>query len=154
MENSIWERTQSLLLVFSYENDEQLRQFRLALDAMLNQSNVKDLIIIVNVPKEVDKNTLPPHFLIYYNSPNDYNFWGKLKDVQLEAELRKMYDMLLWFGGTEPRIFSHVMKVPLKQKVIVNNANNKFDIHLNSETDEPAEMLNFVVRTLTKIASY
>ena len=154
MENSIWERTQSLLLVFSYENDEQLRQFRLALDNLLNQSNVKDLIIIVNVPKEVDKNTLPPHFLIYYNSPNDYNFWGKLKDVQLEAELRKTFDMLLWFGGTEPRIFSHVMKVPLKQKVIVNNANNKFDIHLNSETDEPTEMLNFVVRTLTKIASY
>ena len=154
MENSIWERTQSLLLVFSYENDEQLRQFRLALDNLLNQSNVKDLIIIVNVPKEVDKNTLPPHFLIYYNSPNDYNFWGKLKDVQLEAELRKTYDMLLWFGSTEQRIFSHVMKVPLKQKVIVNNVNNKFDIHLNSETDEPAEMLNFVVRTLTKIASY
>lgn len=154
MEKTIWERTTSLLLVFSYENEEQLHDFRVSLDKMLNQSNVKELIIIVNIPKEVDKNTLPPHFLIYYNSPNDYSFWGKLKDIQLEAELRKSYDLLLWFGSTDQRIFSEVMKVKTKRKVMVNQTHGKFDIHLNSESDQPAEMLNFVVQTLNKIAIY
>ena len=80
---NIWESAKSLLVAFNYENEEQLKEFRKSLDSMLNASNVDRLIIVVNVPKEVDKNTLPPHFLIYYNTPIDFNFWHKLKDVQL-----------------------------------------------------------------------
>jgi len=154
MEKTIWDSTTSLLLVFSFENESQLHAFRVALDKIVLESNVKHLIIIVTLPKEVDKNTLPPDFLIYYNSPNDFSFLGKLKDIQLEAELQKSYDLLLWFGSTEQRIFSEVMKVKTKRKVLVNQTHGKFDIHLNSESDQPAEILNFVVKTLTKIAIY
>ena len=92
---NIWESAKSLLVSFNYENEEQLKEFRKSLDSMLNTSNVDRLIIVVNVPKEVDKNILPPHFLIYYNSPVDFNFWNKLKDVQLETELQRAYDLII-----------------------------------------------------------
>ena len=54
---NIWESAKSLLVAFNYENEEQLKDFRKSLDSMLNSSNVDRLIIVVNVPKEVDKNT-------------------------------------------------------------------------------------------------
>lgn len=60
--NSIWSNTQSLMVVFNYANDLQLKEYRKALDNMLNTSDVKNLLIVVNLPKEVDKTKLLPHF--------------------------------------------------------------------------------------------
>ena len=91
---NIWSSSQSLLVIFDFKDNDQLSNFRKALDKMLNSSQVNRLVIVVNLPKEVDKATLPPHFLIYYNSPNDYTFFGKMKDMQLETELNKNYDLL------------------------------------------------------------
>lgn len=150
---NIWESAKSLLVAFNYENDDQLKEFRKALDGMLNSSNVDRLIIVVNVPKEVDKNTLPPHFLIYYNSPLDFNFWNKLKDVQLETELQRAYDIMIWFGPTEAKIFPYVKDAAVSRKIIVNEQDAAFDLHLNAGCDAPAEMLKFVIQTLKKIST-
>jgi hypothetical protein len=150
---NIWESAKSLLVAFNYENDDQLKEFRKALDGMLNSSNVDRLIIVVNVPKEVDKNTLPPHFLIYYNSPLDFNFWNKLKDVQLETELQRAYDIMIWFGPTEAKIFPYVKDAAVSRKIIVNEQDAAFDLHLNAGSDAPAEMLKFVIQTLKKIST-
>jgi hypothetical protein len=151
MEKNLWNTTQSLLVVFNYENLDLLHDFRISLDKMLSKSEVEKVIIVVNIDKEVDKNTLPPHFLIYYNSPNDYNFWGKLKDVQLEAELKKQYDTLLWLGETQKRSFKEIKNIKFSNKIGVNSTDAFFELHLNSESDIPSEMLNFVVETLKKI---
>jgi hypothetical protein len=153
-EKNIWNATRSLLVVFNYEDDKQLNEFRKSLDKMLNVSNVDRLIIVVNISKEVDKNTLPPHFLIYYNSPNDFTFWGKLKDVQLEAELKQDFDIIIWFGNLERPLFKEIQNVNCKRKIVVNEHNNHFDLQLNAESSEPAEMLNFVIHTLEKISIY
>jgi hypothetical protein len=153
-EKNIWNATRSLLVVFNYEDDEQLNGFRKSLDKMLNMSNVDRLIIVVNIAKEVDKNTLPPHFLIYYNSPNDYSFWGKLKDVQLEGELNRDYDIMIWFGSVNQPIFKEIKNTNCKRKMIVNDQNDYFDLQLNAESSEPSEMLNFVINTLEKISIY
>lgn len=150
---NIWESTRSLLVAFNYENDEQLKDFRKSLDGMLNASNVDRLIIVVSVPKEVDKNTLPPHFLIYYNSPTDFNFWSKLKDVQLETELQRNYDLMIWFGNTESKIFPYVQEASIRRKIIVNEKDASFDLQLNAESELPSEMLQFVINTLKKITS-
>ena len=150
---NIWESAKSLLVAFNYENDEQLKEFRKALDGMLNSSNVDRLIIVVNVPKEVDKNTLPPHFLIYYNSPLDFNFWNKLKDVQLETELQRAYDIMIWFGHTEAKIFPYVKDAAISRKIIVNEQDAAFDLQLNAGSDVPLEMLQFVIQTLKKIST-
>lgn len=151
MEKNLWNTTQSLLVVYNYENLDRLHDFRKSLDKMLANSTVERVIIIVNIDKEVDKNALPPHFLIYYNSPNDYNFWGKLKDVQLEAELKKQYDTLLWLGETQKRSFKEVKNIKFSNKIGVNSPDSFFELHLNSESDIPSEMLTFVVETLKKI---
>lgn len=150
---NIWESTRSLLVAFNYENDEQLKDFRKSLDGMLNASNVDRLIIVVSVPKEVDKNTLPPHFLIYYNSPTDFNFWSKLKDVQLETELQRNYDLMIWFGNIESKIFPYVQEASIRRKIIVNEKDASFDLQLNAESELPSEMLQFVIDTLKKITS-
>jgi hypothetical protein len=150
---NIWESAKSLLVAFNYENEEQLKEFRKSLDSMLNASNVDRLIIVVNVPKEVDKNTLPPHFLIYYNSPIDFNFWNKLKDVQLETELQKAYDLVIWFGHTEAKIFPYIQDASVQRRIIVNEKEASFDLQLNAGSDEPAEMLHFVIETLKKIST-
>ena len=151
MGKNLWNTTQSLLVVFNYENLDLLHDFRISLDKMLSKSEVKRVIIVVNIDKEVDKNTLPPHFLIYYNSPNDYNFWGKLKDVQLETELKKNFDTLLWLGETQKRSFKEIKNINCSNKIGVNYTDAFFELHLNSESDIPSEMLNFVVETLKKI---
>jgi hypothetical protein len=153
-EKNIWNATRSLLVVFNYEDDEQLNGFRKSLDKMLNMSNVDRLIILVNINKELDKNTLPPHFLIYYNSPNDYSFWGKLKDVQLEAELNHDYDVMIWFGSIDKPIFREIKNTNCKRKILVNEHNDYFDLQLNAESTEPSEMLNFIINTLEKISIY
>ncbi len=150
---NIWESAKSLLVAFNYENEEQLKDFRKSLDSMLNSSNVDRLIIVVNVPKEVDKNTLPPHFLIYYNSPLDFNFWSKLKDVQLETELQRAYDIMIWFGHTEAKIFPYVKDASVKRKIIVNEQDASFDLQLNAGSEVPSEMLDFVIKTLKKIST-
>ena len=152
-DKNIWESAKSLLVAFNYENEEQLKEYRVALDSMLNSSNVDRLIIVVNVPKEVDKNTLPPHFLIYYNSPLDFNFWNKLKDVQLETELQRAYDIMIWFGNTEAKIFPYVKDTAVSRKIIVNEQDASFDLQLNAGSDSPSEMLQFVIKTLKKIST-
>jgi len=151
MKKNLWNTTQSLLVVFNYENLDRLHDFRISLDKLLTNSAIERVIIIVNIDKEVDKNTLPPHFLIYYNSPSDYNFLGKLKDIQLEAELKKQYETLLWLGETKEKSFNEVRKVKFLNKIGVNTNDSFFELHLNSESDVPSEMLNFVVETLKKI---
>ena len=150
---NIWESAKSLLVAFNYENDDQLKEFRKSLDNMLNASNVDRLIIVVNVPKEVDKNTLTPHFLIYYNSPIDFNFWNKLKDVQLETELQRAYDLMIWFGHTEAKIFPYIQEATVHRRIIVNEKEASFDLQMNAGSDEPAEMLHFVIETLKKIST-
>ncbi len=150
---NIWESAKSLLVAFNYESEEQLKDFRKSLDSMLNASNVDRLIIIVNVPKDVDKNLLPPHFLIYYNSPLDFNFWNKLKDVQLESELQRAYDLMIWFGHTDAKIFPYVQETPVQRKIIVNETDPNFDLQLNAGSEVPSEMLHFVIDTLKKIST-
>ena len=151
---NIWSSTQSLLVVFNYKDDDQLRDFRKSLDLMLNNSQVGRLVIVVNIPKEIDKATLPPHFLIYYNSPNDYTFFGKMKDVLLQTELHKNYDLLINFDTPNDKVMMILKDSHIKKKVIVNAEDSFFDLSLSSAFDKPNEMLNFVTTTLEKINLY
>ncbi len=151
---NIWSSTQSLLVVFNYKDDDQLRDFRKSLDLMLNNSQVGRLVIVVNIPKEIDKATLPPHFLIYYNSPNDYTFFGKMKDVLLQTELHKNYDLLINFDTPNDKVMMILKDSHIKKKVIVNAEDSFFDLSLSSAIEKPSEMLNFVTTTLEKINLY
>ena len=58
MKKNLWNTTQSLLVVFNYENLDRLHDFRISLDKLLTHSAIERVIIIVNIDKEVDKRTL------------------------------------------------------------------------------------------------
>jgi hypothetical protein len=150
---SIWEQLQHIAIVWTYQDEQQMRDFVKAIDVLLLQKKFAHALIIVNVPKDLDKKTLPPHFLIYYNSPADYSLFGKLKDVQLEAELHKNYDLLLWFGSPASKIKGLLQKTNIKQWLGINEIDPLFDMLLNTQQTTPAGQLEFIQHTLQRIQS-
>lgn len=150
---SIWEQLQHIAIVWTYQDEQQMRDFVKAIDVLLQRKKFAHALIIVNVPKDLDKKTLPPHFLIYYNSPADFSMFGKLKDVQLEAELQKNYDLLLWFGSPESKIKGLLQKSNIKQWLGINEVDPLFDMLLNTQQTTPAGQLEFIQHTLQRIQS-
>ena len=118
-EKTIWDQTSSLLITYNYTNKDALKEFRKTLDQQLNSSKVEREIIIVSIPKGIDKNSLSPHFLIYFNSPSDYTFFGKLKDMQLENELKNSFDLLLSFGKVKRSIERYIHKMNIAKKIMI-----------------------------------
>ncbi|NBX38036.1 MAG: hypothetical protein EBR54_01290 [Flavobacteriia bacterium] len=152
---NLWESTKSLLLVLNYTNESSLKEYRKSLDQVLDKSHVKKLTVVVILPKEVNKDALPPHFLIYYHSPNDFSMWGKLKDVLLLQELEKKFDMLLWIGSKEHKILDTIRQTACSKKIGVNCSDNSFfDVTISSQNEQPNELLNYVITTINKIERY
>ncbi len=74
IKDSIWGNIKALLVTYNFEDENALKAFRKGLDVVLNESTVERVIIIVSIPKSIDKNSLSPHFLIYYNGPVTIHF--------------------------------------------------------------------------------
>lgn len=154
IENSIWGNTKSLLVTYNYEDEKMLKEFRKGLDHALNASAVERVIVVVSLPKGIDKKSLSPHFLIYYNSPSDYSLFGGLKDLQLSNELKQSFDVLLCFGIMQRNLKAVLKQTNLRNKILVNSEltqDKTYDLELNSASDSPEEVINFVVETLQKI---
>ena len=153
-ETTLWNQTRSLLVTYNFKDETDIKGFRSALDKQLNQSTVQRIIIIVSVPRHVDKTKLSPHFLIYYNSPSDYTLFGKLKDLQLKNELKRSFDLMLSFGSLNRKIKKYLDKMEIAKKIIINAElakDSSYEMELNSASESPAEIVNFVIETLQKI---
>ena len=153
-ETTLWNQTRTLLVTYNFKDEADIKGFRSALDKQLNQSSVEHIIIIVSVPRHIDKTKLSPHFLIYYNSPSDYTLFGKLKDLQLKNELKRSFDLMLSFGSLNRKIKKHLDKMEIAKKIIINADLAKdpsYEMELNSASESPAEIVNFVIQTLQKI---
>jgi hypothetical protein len=149
---SIWKQTKRIAVVWDYTDEQQMRTFVKALDHFLQMNKFAHALIIVNIPKDLDKKNLPPHFLIYYNSPADFSFFGKLKDIQLEAELQKAYDLLIWNAALDVKIYPLLKETSIKRRVLVNAQNAKFDLQIDTVQSEPAAQLDYIQQTLERIA--
>jgi hypothetical protein len=77
-----------------------------------------------------------------------------MKDMQLETELNKNYDLLIYFDQPNDKIMDQLKKAHINKKVIVNSQDAFFDLSLTSAIEKPNEMLNFVTSTLEKINLY
>jgi hypothetical protein len=151
---TLWNQTRSLLVTYNFKDETDIKEFRSALDKQLNRSSVERIIIVVSVPRHVDKTKLSPHFLIYYNSPADYTFFGKLKDLQLKNELKRSYDLMLSFGAVNRKIKKQVERMEISRKIVINAELAKdpsYEMQLNSASESPGEIVNFVIETLQKI---
>ena len=149
---NIWMDTKRLLVVFPYRNEEYFRQFRLALDTLLNDSNVVSVNIIVILPKEIKKENLQQHKLIHYVSPKDFSFFKKIKDELLLTALVQPYDILLWLESDDEKIAKLLSKLFVKRKIGVNTDLDLFSIRAVCQSENPSEILNFAKMTLGKIA--
>jgi len=109
--NSIWGNTTSLLVTYNFEDEAALKEFRKALDQVLNTSAVERVIIVVSIQKSVNKSSLSPHFLIYYNGPSDYTLFGNLKDHQLANELLQSFDVLLCSKSSTQKLVLELYRV-------------------------------------------
>ena len=78
--STIWSEIKKLVVVFPYRSEENYKEYRSALDKLLNKSNVKEVKLIVVIPETLNRDTLRPHVLIHFLSPKDMNFLGKIKD--------------------------------------------------------------------------
>ena len=149
---NIWMDTKRLLVVFPYRNEEYFRQFRLALDTLLNDSNVVSVNIIVILPKEIKKENLQQHKLIHYVSPKDFSFFKKIKDELLLTALVQPYDILLWLESDDEKIAKLLSKLFVKRKIGVNTDLDLFSIRAVCQSENPSEILNFAKMTLGKIS--
>lgn len=151
---SIWKQTKRIAVVWDYTDEQQMRTFVKAIDHFLQMNKFAHALIIVNVPKDLDKKNLPPHFLIYYNSSADFSFFGKLKDIQLEAELQKAYDLLIWNAALDAKIYPLLKETSINRRVLVNAQNAKFDLQIDTVQSEPAAQLDYIQQTLERIAQW
>lgn len=153
-EKNIWSDCKKLLVVFPFKNETNFKEYRLALDKLLNQSNVIELKIVVSVPDSVKKEDLQQHKLIQYISSKDFNFFGKLKDLELETTLVQPYDLLLWLEVENEKLKNVFSKVNANSKIGVNASSDLFTIQVNSSAQNPIEIVNFAKKTLEKISRY
>ena len=151
---SIWKQTKRIAIVWDYTDDQQMRTFVKAIDHFLQLNKFTQTLIIVNIPKDLDKKNLPPHFLIYYNSSADFSFFGKLKDVQLETELQKAYDLLIWNAELDSKMFPLLQQTSIQRRVLVNAQNAKFDLQIDTAQSDPQSQLQYIQQTLERIAQW
>lgn len=153
-EKNIWTDCKKLLVVFPFKNETNFKEYRLALDKLLNESNVNELKIVVSVPDSVKKEELQQHKLIQYISSKDFSFFGKLKDLDLETTLVQPYDLLLWLEVENDKLKNIFLKVNANTKIGVNASADLFTIQVNTNSQNPIEIVNFAKNTLEKISRY
>lgn len=153
-EKNIWLDCRKLLVVFPFKNEANFKEYRTALDKLLNESNVNELRIVVSVPDSVKKEDLQQHKLIQYISAKDFSFFGKLKELDLETTLVQPYDLLLWLEVENDKLFKLFSRVNAKNKIGVNASADQFTIQVNCNSENPMEIVNFAKNTLEKISRY
>lgn len=145
---TIWQECKRLIIVLPYSSDVNYKNYRSALDVALNKSNVVELKIIVVLNDSVKKETLQEHKLIRYLSAKDISFFGKIKDENLIKTLAQPYDALLWFEVENAKIAKLLSGIHAKWKIGVNTSLDQFNLRLNSQTENPVEIVNFAQNIL------
>jgi len=150
--STIWSEIKKLVVVFPYRSEENYKEYRSALDKLLNDSNVVELKLIVVIPETIKKETLTQHRLIHFLSPKDINFFGKIKDENLTTIITQKYDTLLWLEVEDKKIVKVLSILGDKCKIGVNTSFDFFTIQVNSNSNNPLEIVNFAKNTLEKIS--
>lgn len=151
---STWSSVRNLTVVLSYRNEERYAQFRKALDAMLNHSEVQELWIVVVIPAGIKKEELPQHKLISYLAPKDISWLGKLTDESIASRMSTKSDMVLWFEMNDKKPMKLLSTLPTKTMVAVGIELSTARIRVQPTTSDPSEIVTFVQQTLQKINNY
>lgn len=157
-QQSIWERTKSLLVFYVFTDHDDFQLFRSSLDSVLIESNVRRLKVIIQVKDT--KEVVLKHSLFSYISDNDLSYFGntiKKKSVvegqeNIENIRDDEYDLFLCFGTPTKKILKWLAKVNSLKKVGVNTENYPlFDMNLQSAANSMGNYVNFTSEMLNKI---
>jgi len=77
--------------------------------------------------------------------------FGKLKDIQLEAELHKNYDLLIWNGSLDVKIFAQLQTTSIKRRLLLNAEGKDFDLQINTQQTDAHAQLEYIYNTLERI---
>ncbi len=153
-EKDIWSQFNRLLIVFPMKDEKQFKEYRVSLDKALNNSNVKDLSILVLLPDTVQKNSLKAHRFINYFSKKDINFWGKIKDSYVSTVIAQPYDALICMEVFDQKMIKLIPGIHATWKIAVNSESKEFfTIQMHTKAETPAEIVNFTSNLLEKIAT-
>ena len=157
-ESTIWSRTQSLLVFYVFTTYEDFQSFRISLDKVLDESNVKRLKVVVLI-KDMKQNVLK-HSLFSYITEKDIHFFTlelkkKAKNEfgdQLDVVRHSAFDLMICFGKPTSRVLKWLTKIDVKERIGVNSERlDLFNLNLDSSSESIQNSVLFVRDTLQKI---
>ena len=157
-QNSIWKKTKSLLVFYVFTDHEEFQQFRESLDAVLIDSNVKRLkvIILITNPKE----SVLKHSLFTYFCEKDLSLFGNKikKSAIIEAQedvdsIRDThFDLFVCFGKPSTKVLKWLEKINATRRIGVNSEGQSFfDLNFISSIDSIDNGVVFASEMLNKI---
>jgi hypothetical protein len=75
----------------------------------------------------------------------------------LVQELKQSFDALICFGVMKKNLKTTLRQTEIAKKILVNSEltqDTTYDLELNSASDSPSEVIQFVVETLQKIDAH
>jgi hypothetical protein len=155
VDNTIWPDTKRIVVVFSFEDDEQFDLYLDAFDKFRGENNLKAMSVICILPPEVKRETYQQVRKVKFISKKDFNFFGKMKNTDIEYELQQHFDLLAWFGDcTEKRVLSALMQLDCHWKIGFRTTHDFFNFQLSTQTETPYEMINFAKQILEKTSGH
>lgn len=147
--NSIWERSNKLLLVVNFRSLGEMKAYREAIKSV--GLNVHNCHILAIVEDKREKQMLTELGSVTYISDKEFNLLGKLKNEEAQKTLRDSFDLMVVVDDIPKRIRKLLSKRKNTIGVGINNEIDFLTIKLNSEQSEPLHLITFVQDTLKKI---
>jgi len=89
---------------------------------------------------------------VVFLSEKEYNLFGGIKNESANKLLAENFDAVVFMGDFSKKIRKSVKKVSPQITVGVNAKKTETDINLQSKSDKPDHLINFVRETLQKIS--
>lgn len=146
---SLWDNIGMVILVFPMEEVENPMEFKLEMDQVFGKQSRCE--IVLTSKQSLKNQQLRELKGVTYVSEKEINFFGKLKNENLNELLGKPFDTL-FLSGTLTKQFEKLFSKAAIKNIIGLNSENKFiEINLQPKSSIPSEMVNFAKNTLSKI---
>ncbi|MFZ9046909.1 MAG: DUF6913 domain-containing protein [Cyclobacteriaceae bacterium] len=147
---SLWSQIRRVLLVVEFNTLDQVRSFREAIKS--SGLNVHECRILAIVDSKKEKETLSEFTSVVYISPQEYSFFGGLKNDEALKLFTTKFDASIQVGEIHKRVKKSLSRVKPAIRIGLNAKNTEgFEIALNSESESAEHLLDFVKQTLEKI---
>ena len=139
-----------VLLVVEFNTLAEVKSFREAIKS--TGLNVHECRILAIVDSKKEKEALSEFTSVVYISPQEYSFFGSLKNEDASKLFTTKFDTTIQVGEIHKRVKKSLLKTKPTIRIGLNASNTQdFDITLNSDSESPVHLLDFVKQTLEKL---